>query len=90
MLERRSVNICWVQETRLEESQLERLVGKQKSIIYSCKEMKKGSWGVETFLVNKWVEKVIDISRESDRVIVIKILVQGVIISLISVYPPVV
>ena len=52
--------------------------------------MKKGSWEVGTFLVNKWVEKVIDISRVSDRVIVIKMLVQGVIISLISVYPPVV
>ena len=49
----------------------------------------KGSVGV--FLAKKWAEKVINIIRVSDRMIVNKVFVQWVIISLISdltVYAP--
>ena len=37
-------------------------------------------------MVKRWVDKVIDISGISDRMIVIKVLVQGIVISIISVY----
>ena len=40
------------------------------------------------FLAKKWVNKVNDISRVSDRMVVIKVLVQGNIISTISFYAP--
>ena len=49
----------------------------------------KGSVGI--FLAKKWAEKVINIIRVSDRMIVNKVFVQWVIISLISdltVYAP--
>ena len=49
----------------------------------------KGSVGV--FLAKKWVDKVINISRVSDRMIVNKVFAQKIIISLISdltVYAP--
>ena len=49
----------------------------------------KGSVGI--FLAKKWVDKVINISRVSDRMIVNKVFVQGIIFSLISdltVYAP--
>ena len=42
---------------------------------------------VRIFLSKKWVEKVIDVTRVSDRMIAIKVLVQGMIL-LISVYAP--
>ena len=51
----------------------------------------KGLGGVGIFLTQKWVDKVINISRVSDRMIVNKVLVQRIIISLISdltVYAP--
>ena len=34
------------------------------------------------------MEKVIDVSRVSEKMIVIKVLVQGIIVSVISVYTP--
>ena len=46
----------------------------------------KGFGGLGIFLAKKRVDKVINISRVCDRTIVIKVLVQGSIISVISVY----
>ena len=51
-------------------------------------ENKKGLDGVGILLAEKWVDKDIDMIRVSDRMIVIKWLVQGIIISVISVYTP--
>ena len=51
----------------------------------------KGLGGVGIFLTQKWVDKVINISRVSDRMIVNKVFVQRIIFSLISdlkVYAP--
>ena len=48
----------------------------------------KGLCRVGVFLVKKWVDKVIDISRVSDRMIDINVLFQGTIISVISTYAP--
>ena len=39
-------------------------------------------------MAKRWVDKVIDTSRVSDRMVVIKVLLQGIIISVISVYTP--
>ena len=49
--------------------------------------MHKGS-GASIFLSKKWVDKAINISKISDRMIAIKTLAQGIIISVISVYAP--
>ena len=49
---------------------------------------KNGLEGVGIFLAKKLVDKDIDMSRASDRMIVIKILVQGIIMSVTSVYTP--
>lgn len=38
------------------------------------------------FLPKKWVDKVIDTNKISDKMIVIKALVQGIIMSVVSVY----
>ena len=50
-----------------------------------------GKGSVEIFLAKKWVDKVINISRVSDRMIVNKVFFQEIIFSLISdltVYSP--
>ena len=51
-------------------------------------ENKNGLDGVGILLAEKWVDKDIDMIRVSDGMIVIKWLVQGIIISVISVYTP--
>ena len=39
-------------------------------------------------MANKWVDKIIDISRVTDRMVAIKVLAQGIISSVISVFAP--
>ena len=39
-------------------------------------------------MANKWVDKIIDISRTTDRMVAIKVLAQGIISSVISVFAP--
>ena len=39
----------------------------------------KGLGEVGIFLAKKWIDKVIVISRKNDRIIIIKVLVQGII-----------
>lgn len=40
------------------------------------------------FLATKWTNKDIDMGRLSDRIIVIEILVEGIVVSVISVFIP--
>ena len=65
ILERMSLDICCVQETRFRGKSIKMVSGK------AAKE--------RNFFVKKLVDKVIVISKVSERMIVIKLLVQGVI-----------
>ena len=88
MLESRSVDICYVQETRLAGKWTWMISWKAAVYKLFWIRNKKGSERVGIFLTKDWVDKVIDISWVSDRMIVIKLLVQGIIISIVSVYAP--
>ena len=44
--------------------------------------------GLDVFLAEKWVDKVIDISRIMDRMTLFKILLQRILILVISVHAP--
>lgn len=83
MLECRSVDFVGYHRLDLGGSQLEWLVGKQYKLFWIGNE--KGFEGIGIFLAKKWVEKVTDISRVTDGMIN-KVLVLGIIISVISVY----
>ena len=87
LLERRSLDNCCVQETRFSRKSVSMISGKAAEY--------KPFWigneedlGVGMFLAKIWVDKIIDISKVSDRMIVIKLLVQGIIISVTSFYAP--
>ena len=47
-----------------------------------------GFGGVGILLAEKWIDKVIDVNRVNDRIILIKLMVQESILSVISVYAP--
>ena len=88
MLECRSVDISCIQETGFRGKSV-RLISRNAS------EYKlfwignaKSSGGVGIFLAKKGLDKVIDISRVCDRMVVFKVLTQGIIISVMSVYAP--
>ena len=48
----------------------------------------KGTGGVGIFLAEKWVDKVIDVNRVSERIILLKLMVGETIFTAISVYAP--
>ena len=47
-----------------------------------------GSGGVGILLADKWMDKVFDITRVTDRILVMKVCVDKIIINIISVYTP--
>ena len=48
----------------------------------------RGTGSVGVLLAEKWVEKVYDVSHISDRLIVIKLVINEMIVSVLSVYAP--
>ena len=87
MLERRSLDICFVQETRFRGKSVKMISGNaaQYKLFWIENEM---GLGVRILLTKICVDKVNDISRVTDRIIVKKVLVQEMIIVIISVYTP--
>ena len=87
MLGRRSAEIYCVQETRFRGNSVRMINGKAAKYKLFWIGNENDLEGVGIFFVTKWIDKVIDIIQVNDR-IVIKILVQGSIISVIPVYAP--
>ena len=85
MLEHKSVEICCIQETRFRGKLVRMIIGKAAQYKLFWKQNEKVLGGVRIFL--EWVYEFIDISRVSDRMIVIRVLVQGIVL-VISVYAP--
>ena len=48
----------------------------------------EGSTGVGIFLAEKWIDKVIDINRVNDRIMLIKLIVGKSVVSVVSAYAP--
>ena len=48
----------------------------------------KGTAGVGVFVAEKWIEKVFEVKRVSDRIILVKIIVGQRVLCLLSVYAP--
>ena len=86
MLDHRSVGICCVKGARFRGKSVTMISGKAVEYKLFCIGNEKGLKGVWIFLAKKWVDKVTDVSRVSGRMVVVKVLVQGIIIPVISVY----
>ena len=83
MLERRSIDVCCVQEVGYKKERgVKFVVGKE------CRY--KLFWIGKTglFLAEKWVENVFDVCRVSDRIIVVKLMLDSNIVTIVSVYAP--
>ena len=76
------VDICCLLETRFRGESV-RIIS-EKAAQYKLLWIGNGKGSVEIFLTKKWVDKVINIRRAIDRMIVNNVFVQRIIISLIS------
>ncbi|KAK3550918.1 hypothetical protein QTP70_008728 [Hemibagrus guttatus] len=83
MMERRKVDILCVQETRLKGSKA-RSIGAGFKLFYYGVDSKRNGVGV----VLKFVRNVLEVKRVSDRVMSLKLEIEGVMLNVVSGYAP--
>ena len=87
-LSRRKVDLCCVQETRYRGGHCRIVMGKDSRYKLFWSGNNKGTAGVGVFVAEKWIEKVFEVKRVSDRIILVKIIVGQRVLCLLSVYAP--
>ena len=89
---RRRVDICSVQEHRwaggIQANQTRLMKGKNSNYkLYWCGN-RMGLGGVGLLLAEKWIEKVFDVQRVSDRILLLLLVIDKTVFAFISVYAP--
>ena len=91
-LSRRKVDLCnrlcCVQETRYRAGDCRIITGKDSRYKLFWSGNSKGTAGVEVFVAEKWIEKVFEVKRVSDRIILVMIIVGQRVLCLLPVYAP--
>ncbi|KAK3531161.1 hypothetical protein QTP70_013261 [Hemibagrus guttatus] len=85
MMERRKVDILCVQETRWKDSKA-RSIGAEFKLFYYGVDSKRN--GVGVVLKEEFVRNVLEVKRVSDRVMSLKIEIEGVMLNVVSGYAP--
>ena len=85
---RRNIDLCCVQEVRWRGASARHIIGKDSRYKFFWVGNNQGTSGVGVLLAEKWVDKVYDIKRVSDRIMLIKLLVGEVVLTVLSVYAP--
>ena len=74
-LSRRKVDLCCVQEIRYRGGHCRIIKGKYSRYKLFWSGNNKGTAGVGVFVAEKWIEKVFEVKRVSDLIILVKIIV---------------
>ena len=85
---RRNIDLCCVQEVRWRGASARHITGKDSRYKFFWVGNNQGTSGVGVLLAEKWVDKVYDIKRVSDRIMLIKLLVGEAVLTVLSVYAP--
>ena len=85
---RRNIDLCCMQEVRWRGASARHIIGKDSRYKFFWVGNNQGTSGVGVLLAEKWVDKVYDIKRVADRIMLIKLLVGEVVLTVLSVYAP--
>ena len=85
---RRNVDLCYVQEVRWRGASARYITGKDSRYKFFRVGNDQGTSGIGVLLAEKWVDKVYDIKRVSDRIMLIKLLLGKAVLMVLSVYAP--
>ena len=85
---RRGVDLCCLQEVSLHAASARMIVGKDFCYKVFWIGIENGNGGVGILLAEEWVEKVYDICRISDHLMMIKLAIENNIITVLSCYAP--
>ena len=88
MIKCMSLDICCVQKTRFRGNLVRMISGKAAVYRLFWIRKEKDCDGVGIFLAKESVDHIRDTTKVNDRMIVIKVLVQGIITSVFSVFVP--
>ena len=87
-LSRRKANVCCIQETRYRGGNCRIIKGKDTGYKLYGSGNDEGTAGVGVFVAEEWIEKVFEVQRVSDRIILVKLIVGQSVVTLLSVYAP--
>ena len=87
-LSRRKVDVCCIQETRYRGGSCRTIKGKDTRYKLYWSGNDKGTAGVGVFVAEEWIEKVFEVQRVSDRIILVKLIVGQHVVTFLSVYAP--
>ena len=87
-LSRRKVDVCCIQETRYRGGSCRTIKGKDTRYKLYWSGNDKGTAGVGVFVTEEWIEKVFEVQRVSDRIILVKLIVGQRVVTFLSVYAP--
>ena len=87
-LSRRKVDVCCIKETRYHGGNCRTIKGKDTRYKLYWSGHYKGFAGVGVFVAEEWIEKVFELQRVSDRIILVKLIVGQHVVTFLSVYAP--
>jgi exonuclease III len=83
---RRRVNILYVQETKWKGQKAKEVEDTGFKLLYTCTMTNKN--GVGIVLDKSLKDGVVDIKRQGDRIILVKLLIENLVLNVISAYAP--
>ena len=87
-MSRRRVDLCCSQETRWKKTNLKLIAGRDSRYKYFGCGNDEGTCGVGILLAEKWWEKVFEVIRVSDRILLIRMVIGSVVFVFVSVHAP--
>ena len=85
---RRKLDVLCLQETRWRNEGVRKITGKDTQCKFLWSGNDKGTGGVGILLAEKWWEKVFEVRRLSDRILLVRLVVGKVVFTLVCVYAP--
>ena len=85
---RRAVDVCCLQEVRWRGKGTRMISGKDCKYKFFWSGNQMGTGGVGILVHEKWSEKVVDVVRATDQIMLLKLVVGDVIVTFLSVYAP--
>lgn len=87
-LTRRKVDVCCVQEVRWRGASARLITGKDSEYKMFWIGKNTGLGGVGLLVARKWIDKIIDVKRVNDRLMMIKLLIGKTVAAIVSAYAP--
>ena len=87
-LSSRKVDVCCIQETRYRGGNCRTIKGKDTRYKLYWSGNDEGTAGVGVFVAEEWIEKVFEVQRVPDRIILVKLIVGQRVFTFLSVYAP--